>query len=246
MTLQHYALNTIAFKNLMDAGTPQVDLIQKTKDLGFNTIEIRNEFLTDDPDEFSEIGTAAKNAGIEVFFSVNDQVIENGEINPKIAEYIKQMREMGSDFLKMNVGDFSTFDGNWDLLAQLYDGSFHFNVENNQTLSHASIKNISDFLSQVNEQGIPMTFAFDIANWAFVSEDVEKAVPVFEKYTTYLHLKNYAQNREALSVTSLEEGLLDWRQIAKEFTNITDMALEYPNASDDQLVTDLGNVVSLL
>ena len=41
-----YVLNTIAFKNDLDNGVSQSKLVEKVEQLGFDAIEIRNEFLS--------------------------------------------------------------------------------------------------------------------------------------------------------------------------------------------------------
>ena len=96
MNLNHYILNTIAFKDQLDEGVSQADLVSKAKNSGFNFVEIRNEFLDGSTAELEKIKQAADSVAIGVYYSVNDPLIKKGQVNPDIDRYISEMKALGS------------------------------------------------------------------------------------------------------------------------------------------------------
>lgn len=225
-----YILNTIGFKDQLDQGVSQKDLVPSVKEMGFDVIEVRNEFLTGDESELVDICKAANESGLDVFYSVNDVLINDDGLNPLLDKYVNEMQILGSDHLKMNIGRLSQVDDQAlnDRLFNLLDGSFQLKVENNQTIQDSGLELTKKFLDKMASfQLSDVSYCFDIANWAWLDASPADAADVLAPYTTYLHMKNYQNSQEQLSVTSLEEGELNWRQLIQKFDDISEVGLEY-------------------
>ncbi len=87
-----YVLNTIAFKKDLDNGVSQSRLVEKVKQLGFDAIEIRNEFLNGSKNERLAIAKETQKLGLEVFYSVNDVLVTGDHLNNKALDYVTDMK----------------------------------------------------------------------------------------------------------------------------------------------------------
>lgn len=225
-----YVLNTIAFKKDLDNGVSQSRLVEKVKQLGFDAIEIRNEFLNGSKNERLAIAKEAQKLGLEVFYSVNDVLVTGDHLNNKALDYVTEMKELNSSHLKLNIGSLSDISKNELIegLKSVLDGQFEINVENNQTLADSSLAVTKKFFEIIQDTDIQdIHYCFDIANWIWMGIDVEQVAEELKQVTTYLHLKNAAKVQDELTTVPLEDGDLDWRSLVKEFTNAKVFGLEY-------------------
>lgn len=234
-----YVLNTIAFKNNLDNGVSQSKLVEKVEQLGFDAIEIRNEFLSGSSSERLQIAKEAENCGLEVFYSVNDVLVTGDHLNDKLNDYVAEMKELNSSHLKLNIGSLSDISKDELVkgLKSVLDGQFEINVENNQTLADSSLAVTKKFFEIIQDTDIQdIHYCFDIANWIWMGINVDQAAEELKQVTTYLHLKNAAKVQDELTTVPLEDGDLDWRSLVKEFTNAQVFGLEY--AGEPQIIAN--------
>lgn len=240
--MNNYILNTIAFADDLKKGVSQKDLIGRVKKIGFDDVEIRNEFLQDG--ELKQIREQALKYDISIYYSVNDVLIKNGKLNQRTFQYIKEMRDLGSSHLKMNVGDVEKFSGDFDAsFLALLDSSFELNVENNQTVAESKLENIINFFEIINKNKVNIGFCFDTANWFWTGDDPITAANQLKNVTKYVHLKNVSSNGQN-EVVTLDKGRIDWKKIVSLF-NANEYGFEY-SATDSELRTDLTSVKSYL
>ncbi|WP_260147049.1 sugar phosphate isomerase/epimerase family protein [Lentilactobacillus buchneri] len=246
VNLNHYVLNTIAFKNWLDDGASQADLVLKTKNLGFNFVEIRNEFLDGNSAELAKIKASADSAGIGVYYSVNDPLIKDGKVNTDIDRYISEMKVLGSSHLKMNIGNMDNISSSFadDLKEKISTNSeLEFNVENNQTLEESKLENIVAFFKLVDKSKLPIGFCFDTANWYWTESEPNKAAEQLASVTKYLHLKNKSGTGNSKSVTSLDKGEIDIKPLISKF-NVNEYGFEYA-APFVEIEHDLNEIKTL-
>lgn len=243
-----YVLNTIAFKDQLEAGRSQAELVKQVKKLGFDAIEIRNEFLTGDEQELIAIAKQATDLNLETYYSVNDNLVEGTALNHFFEQYLHEMRLLNATHLKMNIGkidnlNFSVFVKR---LSMFLDGSFELDLENNQTLADSSLQSTKAFFNLISQSELKQIhYCFDIANWYWLDVSPEVAADALAPLTTYLHLKNAKDIDGGLTVVSLEEGKLDWRKLVAQFDEIDSFGLEY--AGDTTTVaTDLQRLKELV
>lgn len=225
-----YILNTIAFQSRFQAGERQEDVVGVVKELGFDAIEVRNELLTGGDEEITRIANLAQEAGLDVYYSVNDVLVDSEHLTSNLSRYIHEMRLLGSNHLKMNIGKLTkvTSQTLQDELVPLMDGSFELNLENNQTLADSSLDTTRAFYQLASQVELPdVHYCFDIANWSWLDASADQAAVALNPVTTYLHLKNETTVAGKLTVTPLEEGDLDWRKLLASFDNVNAYGFEY-------------------
>lgn len=237
-------LNTIAFLDKLENGKKQSGLIEKVAELGFDAIEIRSEFLSDKKSDILNIKTRAKENKLNIYFSVNDTLINEKNINSKLSVYFDTAIRLGASHIKFNLGNFSLYKGdlNKDLSPYLKN-EIKINVENNQTPDESDLSDFVKFFNLVERNSIDIGFCFDIANWYWTSTTPEKAANLLSKYTKYLHLKNVIFIEGQPIVTSLQSGNIDWKALLKKFDNNLPFALEYPG-EEKQISSDLAAIKS--
>ncbi|MCH3922089.1 sugar phosphate isomerase/epimerase family protein [Limosilactobacillus sp.] len=243
-----FILNTIAFKKELDNGVSQSNFVSATHELGFDAIEIRQEYLHGNEEELTEINKLANQNGLQVYLSVNDDLLVNDSFNPKFADYLHMLKSLGSNHLKMNIGPLDK--ANTELikskLIDLLPSNCVLTLENNQTLEDSNFENTVKFFQLLNTTDVEnIHYCFDIANWSWLDASAEKAAKALSPVTTYLHLKNVNNENGHLTVTSLDEGKLDWCQLIGLFSNVQEFGLEY-SADLKTLSKDLGTLKQFL
>lgn len=226
--LNKLILNSIVFKDDLDQGRSQSQLISKVIKLGIRNFEIRREFLTKGIAELQAIKKHADAHHIQLFYSINEDLIVDNQINPLLSEFIKEAVLLQAPFIKLNIGDASKIS--LQQLQSLKVTPIGIRVENNQTLGHANIANCQHFMALCQQAKLPISFVFDTANWVFVNDTIAEAVAALSSVTTYLHCKNYhIVNQHPQVTSSLFEGHIDIPQLLAQFDNIEYYALEYPS-----------------
>lgn len=243
-----FILNTIAFKKDLDNEVSQADFVLPTHKLGFDAIEIRQEYLHGNEEELTKINSLANQNGLQVYLSVNDDLLVNNSFNPKLADYLHMLDALGSNHLKMNIGPLNK--ANTKLiktkLIDLLPSNCFLTLENNQTLEDSNLENTVKFFQLLNTTGVKnIHYCFDIANWSWLDASAEEAAKALSQVTTYLHLKNVGNENGHLTVTSLDEGELNWRRLISLFSNIQEFGFEY-SADLETLSKDLGTLKQVL
>lgn len=236
-----YVLNTIAFKDFLEKGGTQAELIDQTADAGFDAIEIRDEYLEGNDSELEDIKFAAQRKNIDVFYSVNDVIMDGNRVNEsKLQGYIKKCRLLGASRLKMNMGIYSGKFLNMSAVIKMLGGIQMF-IENNQTVSESNLADTCSFMKTLRKETKQISYCFDVANWIWLHENVDKAAENLKFATNYLHLKNVIETNGEYVVTSLNNGLLNCKRLIRKFSDIAYVGFEYP-ASLEVLERELAIV----
>ena len=239
MRREQIVLNTIVYKEQLDRGVKQVVLLKQAKQLGISNVEIRREFLQDVTHELSELKKEAQKLKMTLFYSVNDEVVKKQQVNPKLVDYIDELKQMNGKFIKFNVGNFNDFQGDLSrALSPLIDSdNYEINVENNQILTHSKLSNIVRFMKEIERNQLDIGFVTDIANWCWINEDPEQAIKQLDFCTRYVHAKNFLTEDDGLLTQPLANGELEWRSILERITNKAYLALEFPSNEQEILAT---------
>ncbi|MGT2906915.1 sugar phosphate isomerase/epimerase family protein [Streptococcus dentiloxodontae] len=231
MKREDLILNTIVFKEQLDTGVSQADLIELAASFGIKRLEIRREFLQDISQELSVIRQKADTYAFDLFYSVNEDLIVDKGLNPELSTILAEAQQLQVPFVKLNIGDVSAVTSSVllplaDLMASYQVG---IRLENNQTPVHAGIANCVRAMDLVKEAELAISFVFDTANWVFVDQPIAAAVEKLSSVTTYLHCKNYqfVDGKPEIS-GSLFTGELVISELAEQFPHLEYLALEYP------------------
>ncbi|MGT2933752.1 sugar phosphate isomerase/epimerase family protein [Streptococcus catagoni] len=240
-------INSIVFKEDLEAGLSQVDLLEQVQAMGFNRFEVRREFLGDIPQELGVLKAKANQLDIALFYSVNEDLLVDGRLNPSIDALLQEAQVLQAPFLKVNIGDANRLlPQTLSSLEKVLPPGMPLLVENNQDPVGASLANCVRFMTLAQQTNLPIGFVFDTANWAFVGESIVQAAKQLTAFTSYLHCKNYLQVGEVLSTSNaLFEGEIDIIQLLQQFPNVPYLALEYAT-SKEQLLADASRLSQLL
>lgn len=222
-------LNSIVFKDQMDQGISQADLVEVVASLGLRRFEVRREFLKDINRELPLIKQAADKYAVTLFYSVNENFLVDGKVNSELTQLLDEAKVLSAPFIKMNTGSARgvSQESLEDLALHLQQSDIGIRLENNQDPDNATIANCQAVMGLIAEANLPITFVFDTANWAFLDQDLSEAVKVFEPVTSYLHVKNYQLREERKEVTSFFDGEIDLVALYQQFHQLDYFALEY-------------------
>lgn len=236
-------LNTIALVDKLNSGYSQSQLIPLAHDMGFDAIELRDEFLQEA--DIPNIVQLAEQFNTEVYYSVNEPLIKDGHFNQHFFNQLKLSQELHTKHLKMNIGSLANFDNVFPReFSDAVTTDIALTVENNQSSEDSNLNNTLHFFEIINSQKMPITFCFDTANWLWVNTDPMTAIEKLAPNVSYLHLKNASNKSDILSTTqSLESGAVDIPSIISK-CSVQDYGFEY-QSTVEQLTQDLVKIKSI-
>lgn len=235
MKKEQVVLNLLVFASKVEKGALQSDLLIKAKELGFDKVEIRREYFKDLTKEMPVIKQTAEEQGIELFYSVPEEVFVAGKVNPQLSEFVNEAQQMGVKHIKWNIGDFQA-DSSLNELQELTKQGIEVNIENDQTQTSGTIQAITTFMEAVKKETLDIGYVYDLGNWRFVSESEEKAAEALKEYVRYIHVKNVAYENDQPQAAALDEGVIQWREILAILPKDVPVAIEYPTTEDQQIL----------
>jgi len=236
-------LNTWIFEDAVKQGMQQAELVTVAHELGADGLEVRREYFNDLGTELTLVHDAAAKENLAIALSIPDELFVDGAINPKMPQYIAELKALGAQKAKFNVGDFANFTG--DLKAAFADwpADITINIENDQTALSGHLEPIQTFLEAAKDVGLNIGYVYDLGNWAFTNGDAIKSATTLAPYTDYVHFKNADQTVDGAIVTpDLDEGMFDWRHIYELFAGDVDVALEFPMTNTPQIAEQIAKL----
>lgn len=236
MDQKNVVLNMLVFANKIAEGADQSVLLKEAAALGFQKVEIRREYIKNSAIETAAIATVAKKLGLELFYSVPDEVFVNGEINPRLPEYLQEAQRMGITKIKWNIGDYAHFTGMLTALRPLLDYGIEINIENDQTQLSGKIQGIATFMKAIQQAQVAIGYVYDLGNWRYVGEDELQAAMTLQQYVRYIHLKDVKMVDDQPETVPLDAGELPWRKILEILPKDLPVAIEYPTSSQEEIL----------
>lgn len=234
MKKEQLVFNFLIFAEKIEKGASQAELFPEIAALGFQKIEVRREYFKDLEKEMPAVKQAAKANGIELFYSVPDEVYVDGKINPQLIGYLVEAEQMGIEHIKWNIGDFNG-ELNQEALEELLAHGIAINIENDQTQTSGTILAISTFMKAVQKADLNIGYVYDLGNWRFVGEDELEAAAELKGYVRYIHMKDVAYVNEKPQAAGLDHGVLAWRKVLDTLPKDVPVAIEYPTTETNQI-----------
>lgn len=234
MDKNNIVLNLLVFANKSANGVLQSELLQEASALGFKKVELRREYFQNIKNEIPVIKRIAEDLGIELFYSVPDEVFVDGQLNISLANYLEEAKQMGVKHIKWNIGDFQPTTSLQEL-AKLTNKGIHINVENDQTQTSGTIQAIQQFMTKIREAQLPIGYVYDLGNWRFVGEDEQEAVEKLQEYIEYIHVKDVRYEENKPQAAALDTGEIDWRNILSQIQKEVPVAIEYPTTRHEEI-----------
>lgn len=228
-------LNFLVYADRVTNGATQSELLQEISDLGFTQVEIRREYFKNIGSEIPVIQSEAKRLSLDLFYSVPDEVYVQGEVNPKLEQYLSEAKQMGVKHIKWNIGDFiGTLHE--DELKALLDQEVEISIENDQTQTSGTIDAIGRFMKAVKAAGLTIGYVYDLGNWRFVGENELEAAELLKDYVHYIHVKDVKYNEEQPIAVGLDHGVIDWRKALDLLPKDVPVAIEYPTTENTEIL----------
>ncbi|WEV70903.1 sugar phosphate isomerase/epimerase [Lactobacillus sp. ESL0785] len=231
-------INTLVFEKEIQTGNKQISLVDRIADLGADGIELRREYFKNPDQEINEIGSAIKEKGLLLNYSVPDTIFdEKGNFNSKLANYYQEAKKLGAQKIKFSTGNFYKYHG--DLVSDLSTlplAEIQTTVENDQTVISGNPDTVFDFLTAARKAGFNSIGAtFDLGNLAFMGFDPNLAAKKLSPYVAYIHLKNPMLTSEGVmqNTESLDRGMYNWRSVMHYLPNDVQCAFEFAMSNDD-------------
>jgi len=172
---------------------------------------------------------------LKLFYSVPDEVYVNGELNPKLQQYLIEAKQMNVQHIKWNIGDF-----NGELhekeLKTLVDSGVAISIENDQTQTSGTISAINTFMNAIKNTDLSIGYVYDLGNWRFVGEDEIKAAELLKDYVRYIHVKDVEVEKGQPQAIGLDHGDIDWRKVLQILPQDVPVAIEYPTTANDEIL----------
>ena len=204
-------LNFLVYADRVANGALQSDLLQEISDLGFTQVEIRREYFKDIKKEISVIQSEAERLDLKLFYSVPDEVYVNGELNPKLQQYLNELKA-------------------------LVDSGVAISIENDQTQTSGTISAINTFMNAIKKTDLSIGYVYDLGNWRFVGEDEIKAAESLKDYVRYIHVKDVEVEKGQPQAIGLDHGDIDWRKVLQILPQDVPVAIEYPTTANDEIL----------
>lgn len=173
--------------------------------------------------------------GLDLFYSVPDEVYVNGKINPKLEQYVIEAKQMGVKHIKWNIGD---YNGELYLneLKALLDRGIAISIENDQTQTSGTIVAIDTYMKAVTKAGVNIGYVYDLGNWRFVGEDERAAAELLKDYVQYIHVKDVQLVDQKPQAIGLDHGEIDWRKVLQILPQDVPVAIEYPTITTTEIL----------
>lgn len=224
-------INTLVYMAELQAGTPQSALLATIAEHGVTLAEVRREYIADDA-EFDAIAAAAKEHGLTLFYSVPESIVMGGQPHPGFEGFLGEAVRMGVKNVKFNQGDVK--DASADVIAGLDAAAasrgLTLTIENDQTPANGTLACTTASLTHIKQVGGHIGYTFDLGNWFWRGEDAGAAFAQLKPSITIFHLKNVngAAERDQLSTTMLQDGVIDWRAMLPQLSEDVPVLLEFP------------------
>lgn len=232
MEIENIVVNTLVFDEYLKRGVPQHELISKISTLGIRKVEVRKEYIKNE-EEFGLIQEAAKNFGMELFYSIPELLFEGKMIeNYKMKAFFEEAEKIGASYIKMTGGHSKEItQKNVDFINRLIEEYEikGFTVENDQVASYSTGDNLLQLVRTLKNKGADISITFDIGNFIYVHEDPVENAKKMSDMVSIIHLKDVKQN--PLETTLLGQGDIPIQSVLNCLPKNLNVVIEYPCGS---------------
>lgn len=237
-------MNTYVFEELMKQGQFQIEWLEKIKNLGIQTVEIRREYLRD-TEELTELKEKAEELDMTLFFAVPD-VLFPGVLMSKetLRQYFEEYSTLGAKQFKIVAGyDEDLNDVDIEILKSLMTeyGILHLTLENDQE-DYSTPEKIKGILGKLKDAGINAGMTFDTGNFVATGQSPLESAKALKDDVTFIHMKNIKTDTKEM--TLIDEGDINMFDLLAVFSEDVNRAIEYP-CGDNPFETVKGEIEKL-
>lgn len=213
---------------------------------GADGVEIRRELLDDAAcATLPSLAQAVAEHQLHASYSVPDTLFcDGGELNPRLAHYVEEARQLNAQRLKLALGDFTGVLPRDALVTLLETMPCQLTIENDQTEQGRLAPTVA-FFTAVREANLPVTMTFDMGNWCWTGEDARQAAAQLAAQVGYVHVKAAVPHQESFRAIALDEADDHWLGLLQQLPAAAPRGIEFPLEGDD-LTAVTRHYVSLL
>jgi sugar phosphate isomerase/epimerase len=233
MVMQNVIIPINAFDRFEVLKKGQVSFIRLIAESGAFGIEIRRELLSEQDPPLNRIRQEIEQYQLFTVYSAPIELWkkDHGLNEKELNEIFQEGKELGAKWIKVSLGHFQKSKSNLNELNTFLNQhqGIQLFVENDQTLHGGNINQLTSFFESASEQDTPVQMTFDVGNWYYSGQDVDKAVSTLVPYVHYLHLKQVEDdNGEFITVPLKKDGSHSWEKVMNRFPAEMMRALEFP------------------
>lgn len=210
----------------------QWEYFSDLKQIGFPFVEVRREFFHNVKEELAETAGKAREHDLVLYYSVPDVLFVDGEVNPHLKDYFDEAAKLAALQVKLTLGTFYQWsDAIVDELKEILSAypAIQLSIENDQSTSAGSAKNLARFAVEVHEHDLPIELTFDTGNFVYIQEDPEESARILQEFVGYIHIKNVRINAENdLELALYDKGDIVLKPVLHAFKENVVAAIEYP------------------
>ncbi|WP_058973192.1 sugar phosphate isomerase/epimerase family protein [Type-D symbiont of Plautia stali] len=213
----------------------QTALLPMIKAAGADGVEIRRElFSEDDLLRLHTLHKALAEQQLSASYSVPEALwLEDGTLNPRLAQFLLEAEQIGAKRLKIALGHFVDLSDP-QLVEVLAASPVTLVVENDQT-PDSKLAPMVNFFHRACDAALPLDMTFDMANWVWTGEDALQAAEQLSRYVSYIHVKAAIPHGETFSAIALDETDGSWRPLLSALPKDAPRGIEFPLEGADLL-----------
>ena len=239
---QELGINLLVYKEKLDQGMAQSELLKEIKNQGISLAEVRREYIKE-ASEFEAIAKEASRNDMTLYYSVPEKMVEDKVPNKNLTIYLEEAKKMNIRNVKFNIGSLNKIDqaGAEELKDILSKYEMTYTIENDQTDENGTFACTKETLEKIRKYQLPIGYTMDLGNWYWQKEDPEKSFKDLKDEISIFHLKNIAFENEKPGTVMLEDGVILWKKMLEELGDEVKVLIEYP-ISEEKIVDQIETV----
>lgn len=211
----------------------QAALLPIIKDAGADGVEIRRELFSDtELTQLHALGHSIRQHQLSASYSVPETLwLEDGTLNPRLAQYLQEAEQLGAQRLKLALGYFVDLSDR-QLVEVLATSGVTLVVENDQTPA-SKLAPMLQFFHRACDAALPLDMTFDMGNWLWTGEDALQAAAQLSRYVSYIHVKAAVPHGDSFRAIALDDADDQWRTLLNALPADAPRGIEFPLQGDD-------------
>lgn len=239
------SINTAVFLDHLNQGMSQLDSLKFLTGLEneIDNLQVRGEFFNAETkdQELEAIKKICQQNGWGLYYSVPEELFNDGKINPSIDANLEMAQKHGLKHLKYFIGDSENVDPQAiaALDEKLKESGIDLTLENLSNES-GTLEKVKEGLSAI-QNAKQIGYTYDAGNWYWVNEKPTNAFKELKNQITNYHLKDIKDKETVM----LGEGETDWEPMVLSIADNIPIFLEYgiPDAQIKHEVELVNSVI---
>ncbi|MFI8416018.1 sugar phosphate isomerase/epimerase family protein [Serratia sp. NPDC078593] len=214
---------------------------------GADGVEIRRElFNRQQLDSLPQLAQAITQQRLFAVYSAPEALFTpTQQLNPNLPALLAEAQQLQARQLKLSLGHYPPGFDFTALKVALEHHPVKLVVENDQTADGGNLSRLNAFFHAAEENGLPVSMTFDMANWHWVEQDAFAAADRLARHVSYVHVKAATHGARGWRAIALDDTDGSWRTLLARLPQAAPCGIEFPLQGED-LVAVTRHYVNLL